>query len=73
MARINNNIFIGRNAGKNIGDHHTVFIGTDAGFGISLEKRLLEELVNTPIIKIPFWIEQNKDNLKFCNIKIKGD
>ena len=27
-------------------------------------KDLLEEIVNTPLLKIPFWIIKNKDKLK---------
>jgi hypothetical protein len=35
-------------------------------------KKLLEELINTPPIKIPLWIEQHKKQLKELGIKIKG-
>jgi len=32
---------------------------------------LLEEIVNTPLLKIPFWIIKNKDKLKQLGIKIR--
>lgn len=33
-------------------------------------KSLLEELVNTPILKIPFWIEAHKKELKELGIEL---
>jgi len=34
-------------------------------------RNLLEEIVNTPLLKIPFWIIKNKDKLKQLGIKIR--
>ena len=34
---------------------------------------LLQELINTPVLKIPFWIEQNKEKLKKVGITIKEE
>jgi len=35
-------------------------------------RELLEQLVNTPPIKIPLWIEQHKKELKELGINIKN-
>lgn len=32
-------------------------------------KKLLEDLINTPILKIPFWITQHQKELKKLGIK----
>ena len=34
-------------------------------------RKILQELVNTPTIKIPLWIESHKEELKELGIKIK--
>lgn len=34
-------------------------------------KKLLEELANTPILKIPFWIESHKEELERLGLNIK--
>jgi len=34
-------------------------------------RNLLEEIVNTPLLKIPFWIIKNKDKLEQLGIKIR--
>ena len=34
---------------------------------------LLQELVNTPVIKIPFWIIQHKEQLKSIGIELKEE
>ncbi len=36
-------------------------------------KKLLEELANTPILKIPFWIEAHKKELQELGVTIKPD
>lgn len=34
-------------------------------------KKLLEELANTPLLKIPFWIEQHKKELERLGVSVK--
>ena len=34
-------------------------------------RELLQELVNTPVIKIPFWIIQHKEQLESLGIELK--
>lgn len=36
-------------------------------------REVLQELVNTPIIKIPFWIEQHKQQLEAIEIILKEE
>jgi len=36
-------------------------------------KKLLEELANTPLLKIPFWIEAHKKELEELGISVKPD
>jgi hypothetical protein len=33
-------------------------------------KELLEELANTPLIKVPLWLEQHKNELKELDINL---
>lgn len=36
-------------------------------------RELLIELVNTPVIKIPFWILQHKQQLKSVGVELKEE
>ena len=43
--------------------------------GITIEKlkKIIEELVNMPPIKIPIWVHKNYDKLKALGIEIKRE
>ena len=45
---------------------NSTYVGSSA-------KEVLQELVNTPVIKIPFWIIQHKQQLKDLGIVLKEE
>lgn len=36
-------------------------------------KKLLQELANTPLLKIPIWIEQHKEELEKLGVKVEKE
>jgi len=50
-------------------DQHYTYVWKD--YTISRLKKIIEELINMPPIKIPIWIYENLDLLKELGIKVK--